>query len=153
MSCSFRIWQSISKTLGMLLIFSCTFRSTFRREVPFGNSIYLSKYLVPCSSRIYLVRLIYLQNPWSGCLFFHASSGAPSGGRHPLEMKYSYPGSLCNVVLEYIWLKWFISKNPWSVGLFVLYPQDHLQEGGALGEWKIFTLVLCHIVSEYTVYG
>ena len=34
-----------------------------------------------------------------------------SGGRRPLELKYSYPSSLGHVVSEYIWLWGSISKT------------------------------------------
>ena len=39
------IWirVSISKTPELFLVFSYTFSGTFRREVPFGNEIYISK--------------------------------------------------------------------------------------------------------------
>ena len=54
---------------------------------------------------------VYLQNPRSGCLFFPAPSGAPSGGRRPLEMKCTYSSSLRYVVSEYIWLWQSTSKT------------------------------------------
>ena len=53
--------------------------------MPFGNEIYLSKYPGSCSFRIYMVMGVYLQNPRSGGLHLLA----PSGGRCPLEMKYT----------------------------------------------------------------
>ena len=84
-------------------IFSCT----FRREMPFGNEIYLSKYPGSCSFRIYMVMGVYLQNPRSGCLLFPA----PSGGKRPLEMKYTYPNTLSHAVSEYIQL-WGLSPKP-----------------------------------------
>ena len=101
-SCSFRIYMVIAVYLqnprSGCLFFSCTFRSTFRREMPFGNEIYLLKFLTSSSFRIYMVMAVYLQNPRSGCLFFPAPSGAPSGGRRPLEMKYTYSSSLRHAI-------------------------------------------------------
>ena len=96
--CSFRIyiygyWGPSSKPQEWWLAFSCT----FRRETPFGNEVYLSKYLGSCNFRIYMVMGVYLQNPRSGDLHFPA----PSGGRCPLEMKYTYPSTLGHVVSEY----------------------------------------------------
>ena len=93
--------------------------------MPFGNEIYLSKYPGSCSFRIYMVMGDYLQNPRNGCL-----CPAPSGGRRPLGMKYTYPNTLGLVVSEYIWLWESISKTLEVVAHFVL----HLQEGDAL--WK-----------------
>ena len=45
-----------------------------------------------------MVMGVYLQNPRNGGLLFPA----PSGGRRPLEMKYTYPSTLGDVVSEYI---------------------------------------------------
>ena len=36
--------------------------------------------------------------------FFPKLSVAPSGGRRPLEIKYTFPNTLSRVVSEYIWL-------------------------------------------------
>ena len=71
-------------------------------------------------------------------LFFFAPSGAPSGGRRPLEMNYTSSSSLCHVVSEYIWLWQSISKTLGVVARFFLHLQEHLQEGDAL--WKLSTL-------------
>ena len=45
------LWGSISKILGVVACFLCT----FRRETPFGNEVYLSKYPESCSFRIHMV--------------------------------------------------------------------------------------------------
>ena len=79
----------------------------------------------------FMVMGVYLQNPRSGCLLFPA----PSGGRHPLEIKYTYPSTLGYVVSEYIWLWGSISKTLGMVACFFL----HLQEGDAL--WKLNILI------------
>ena len=44
-----------------------------------------------------MAMVVYLQNPRSGCLLFPA----PSVGRRPLEIKYSYPNTLGDAVSEY----------------------------------------------------
>ena len=84
----------------------------------FGNEIYLSKYPESCSFRIYMVIGVYLQNPRSGCLLFPA----PSVGRRPLEMKYTYPNTLSHIVS--------ISKTIGEDACFIM----DLQEADAL--WK-----------------
>ena len=63
-----------------MLFFFCTFRSTFRREVPFRNLVYLSKYPVPCSSRTYGQDCLSPKSIEQWLLGFHSPSGAPSGG-------------------------------------------------------------------------
>ena len=118
---------------------SCTFKSTFS-EAPFGRETCFPKYPLLCSSRIYMFRMVSLRNPWISCRFFPAPSGAPSGGKHFLEMKYPYPRSLCHVVSEYL-VKMVYFQNPWSGCLFFLHLQEHLQEGGALWKLKILTQV------------
>ena len=115
------------KPLEWLLDFSCT----FRREMPFGNEIYLFNYPGSCTFRIYMVMVIYLQNPRSGCLLFPT----PSGGRRPLEMKYTYPSALVHLLSEFMWLWGSISKPLGVVAFFFL----HLQEGDA--PWKWNTLI------------
>ena len=121
MSCIFRIYLVrmvyLQNPWSGCFSFFCTFRSTFRREAPFGNEIYLTKYPMSCSFRIYMVKMAYIQNPQSG-FYFSAPSGAPSGGRCPLEMKYTYPSSLCHVVSEYIWLGLYSSKTHGLVACF-----------------------------------
>ena len=86
------------------------FSSTFRRDAPFGNEICVPKYLTTCSFRIYVAMGIYLQNPRRSCLFFHIPSVAQSGGRRPLEMKYTFSNTRSRVVSEYIWL-WGLSPK------------------------------------------
>ena len=105
------LWGSIFKILGVVDFFPCT----FRREMPFGNEIYLSEYHGSCNFNIYIYGYgVYLQKPRSDRLFFLA----PSGGRRPLEMKYTYPSTLGHVVSEYIWLLGSISKNQVLVACF-----------------------------------
>ena len=67
----------------------------------FGNGLYLSKYPRSYSFKIYMVLEVYLQNLRSSCLLFPAPSGRPSGGRHPLEIKYTYPSTLDHAFSEY----------------------------------------------------
>ena len=98
--------------------FFCTFKSTFSREAPFGKDACFPKYPMPCSLRICIVNIVYLQNPWISCMFISAPSGAPSGGKHPLKMKYPYPRSLCHVVSEYM-ARMVYFQNPWSGCLFL----------------------------------
>ena len=75
---------------------------------------------------------VYLINPRSGSLFFPALSG----GRCPLEIKYTYPITLGHLVSEYIiWLWDSIAKTIVVVACF----DKHLQEGDAL--WKLNTLI------------
>merc|ERR1712121_383417 len=144
------LWHSISKTLGVVTFFSCTFRSTFRREAPFGNEVYFLKFLTSCSFRIYMVMAVHLQNPRSGCLFFPAPSGAPSGGRRPLEMKYASSSSLRHVVSEYIWLWQFISKTLGVVACFFPAPSGAPSGGRCPLEMKYsYSSSLRHVVSEY----
>ena len=104
------LWVLSTKPLKWFLAFSCT----FGRERPFGNERYLSKYPGSCAFRIYMVMGVYLQNPRSGCLLFPA----PSGGRCPLEMKYTYPSTLGHVVSECIWLWESISQTLGVVACF-----------------------------------
>ena len=48
-------WEISPKPRESLLVFSYTYSSTFRREAPFGNEIYISEYPESCSFRIYMV--------------------------------------------------------------------------------------------------
>ena len=74
--------------------------------MPFGNEICSSKYPESCSFRIYMVMMVNLQNPRNDSVLFPA----PSGGRCPLEIKYTFPITLGHVVSKYIWLWDSISK-------------------------------------------
>ena len=95
------------------------------------NEVYLLKFLMLCSFRIHMVMAVYLQNPRSGFFFFPA----PSGGRCPLKMNYTYPSSLCHVVSEYIWLGWPISKTLGVLACYFQHLKEHLEEGSTL--WKL----------------
>ena len=53
---------------------------------------------------------VYLQNPMSGFLLFHA----PSRGRCPLERKYNYIGTLGHIVSKHIYGYEVYLQNPKS---------------------------------------
>ena len=148
MSCSFKIYM-VMGVYEWLLAFSCTFRSTFRRDVSFGNKIDVPNYPQSCNFNINMARRVYLQNLWSGCLFFPAPSEVPSGGRCPLEMKYTYPSSLCHVVSEYIWLGWYISK---TLGVRACYfPAPSGAPSGARCPLEMkytYPITLSHVISK-----
>ena len=112
--------------------------------MPFGNEIYLFNYSGSCTFRIYMVMGVYLQNNRNGYLLFPT----PSGGRRPLEMKYTFSITLGHVLSEYIWLWGSISKSPGVVACFSL----HLQERDA--PWKSNILVLVPWVMYFqNIYG
>ena len=90
---------------------------------------------------------VYLQNPWCGSLFFPAPSGAPSGGRRPLEMECTFPNTLSRVISEYMWLGWSISKNPWSGSLFFPAPSGAPSGGRPPLEMQYaYPSSLCYVV-------
>ena len=60
---------------------------------------------------------------------------ALSGGRRPLEMKYTFPNTLSHVVSEYIWFWGSIFKTLGVVACLFL----QLQEGDAL--WYLNLLI------------
>ena len=133
--CSFRIYMAIGVYLHnpkrLYGFFFQNYRidcllsapSVGRRPLvtPFGNEIYLSKSLAPCSFRIYMVIGVYLQNPRRSSITNGQTDrqklqlynilaeiparccGSPSGGRCLMEIKYTYPSTLCHVVSEYIY--------------------------------------------------
>ena len=140
----------ISKTLGVVACFFYTFSSTFRRETPFENEIYIAKYPGLCSFRVYMVLGVYLQNPRSGCLIFPIALVAPSGGRCPLEMKYTFLSTLHHVGSEYIWLLGSVSKTLGVVACF--FPKPSVAPSGGSRPLEIkytFPNTLSHVVSEY----
>ena len=106
------LWEFLSKTVILVTYFALHLQEgdplmscTFRRETPFGNEIYLIQLPGSCSFRVYRFMGFYLQNPSSSCLSFLA----PSGGRCPLKIKYTYPTTLGHAVSEYILLSNSIS--------------------------------------------
>ena len=94
---------------------------------------------------------VYLQNSKSGCLFFPAPSGAPSGGRSPLEIKHAYPNTPCHVVSEYIWLGWSISKTHILVVCFSCTFRSTVGGKHPLEMKYPYPRNFCHVVSEYMV--
>ena len=97
-----------------MLVYSCTFRG----EAPFGKQTCFPKYPMSCILKIYMVRMVYLQNPKISCVMFPAPSRAPSGGKHPLKMKYPYSRRLCHVV-SLCMARMVYFQNPWSGCLFL----------------------------------
>ena len=89
-----------------------------------------------------MVMGVYLQSPRSGSLFCLALSG----GRHPLEMNYTYPSTLGHVVSEYIWLCGSISKTLGVVACFFPAPSGGRRP---LEMRYIYPSTLGHVVSEY----
>ena len=106
------LWGLSAKSQEWLLSYSCT----FRREMPFGNKIYLSKF--PGSFRFIIYMVMEVQ---SGCLFFPA----PSGGRCPLEMRYTFPSSLGQSLSEHMWFWGLPPKS--QEGYFLI----HAPSGGS----------------------
>ena len=94
--------------------------------MPFGNEVYLSKFLRLRPFRIHMAMEVYFQNPRNGGFLKHA----PSGWRCPLEKRYTFPSSLGHGLSEYIWLWLPISKILEVVAFLFM----RLQEGDAL--WK-----------------
>ena len=91
-----------------------------------------------------------LQDPRSVCLFFPGPSVAPSGGRPPLKMKYTYPSTLHHVVSEYIWVWQSISKALGVVVCFFPVPSGAPSGGRRPLEIKFtYSSTLLHVVSEY----
>ena len=56
-------------------------------------------------------------------MFLPIPSVAPSAGRRPLEMKYTFPNTLSPVFSEYMWLWESISKTLGVVASIFLYFQ------------------------------
>ena len=123
------------------------FSYTFRRETPLGNEIYLSKCPGSFTFRIYVVMGIYLQTPRSGCFLFPA----PSGGRRPLEMKYTYPSTLGHVLAEYIWFWEFISKTLGGVREQTNKQTNRQTEATTLLQY-IHTYIFCMTQSKMTLF-
>ena len=86
-----------------MIAFSCI----FKKETPFGNEIYLSKYPVTCSIRIYIVLAVYSKTLGVVVCLFHA----PIVERCPLEMNCTFPNTLTHVVPESVWL-WGLYPKP-----------------------------------------
>ena len=93
------------KPYECLLDFSYTFGKAFRRETPFVNKIYLSKYSGSCSFRIYVIMGFI-----SKTLGVVAMFSCTSGGRRPLGIKYTYPNTFGYPFSEHKWLCRFMSK-------------------------------------------